>query len=65
MDYTKTYKKIYSAIKTEHLPHELVHNVSIRIVDAINDLYLYEKKEDLSSLPSVQELIKKFWPTKE
>jgi hypothetical protein len=65
MDYTKTYRSIYSAIKTEHLSHELVHNVSIRIVNAISDLYIYEKEQDISSLPDVEELIKKFWLTKE
>lgn len=62
MDYTKIYRNVYSAIKTVEMPHELAHNVSIRIVDAITDLYLYEKENDLSSLPNVEDLMKKFWP---
>lgn len=62
MDYTKIYRNVYSAIKTNEIPHELAHNVSLRIVDAVTDLYLYEKDNDLSSLPDIENLIKKFWP---
>jgi hypothetical protein len=65
MDYTKIYRNVYSAVKTQEIPHQLAHNVSIRIAEAVGDLYKYEKENDIISLPNVEHLIKKFWPTED
>jgi len=64
IDYTQLYRNVYAAVKTDEMPHNLAHNVSVRIANAICDLYLYERENDLSSLPDISDLMKKFWPIK-
>lgn len=45
MNYTETYRKIYSIISELDLPHEKKHTAALRIADALNNVYMYTHKQ--------------------
>lgn len=61
MNYTEVYRSIYSLIKKAEIPHEVTHNISIRITDAISDLHIYVSKNCSEVLPEIKEIIQTFW----
>ncbi len=44
MNYTRTYKKIYKKLNQTNLPHEKIHSASLRITEALNDIYVFSKE---------------------
>lgn len=44
LDYTSIYREVYSVIKKDNMPHEIAHNASLRISEAISDIYLFTKE---------------------
>ena len=45
MNYTETYKKIYSIISQANLAHNKTHVAALRISDALNDIFVYTNKQ--------------------
>ncbi len=45
LDYTSIYRKIYSAIERDGLPHEEIHKASLRISNALWDIYLFTQEQ--------------------
>ena len=45
MNYTETYKKIYSIICQANLAHDKKHVAALRISDALNDIFVYTNKQ--------------------
>lgn len=54
MNYTETYRKIYSIMKTDDLTHEQAHSLSLKITNALSELCLItqEKPEVTSAIVS-------------
>lgn len=51
MNYTETYNKVYSALSKTELTHVAKHNSSLRITDALNDVFSYT----ISNFPDIIE----------
>jgi len=45
LDYTSIYRKIYSEIKTDKIPHEEAHRASLQIANALSDIYLFTQQQ--------------------
>lgn len=45
LDYTSIYRKIYSAIQRDDLPHEQTHSASLKISNALSDIYLFTQEQ--------------------
>lgn len=45
MNYTETYKKIYSIISEANLSHDKTHVAALRISDALNDIFVYTNRQ--------------------
>ena len=45
MNYTETYRRIYSIISKVDIPHEKKHTATLRIADALNDILIYTKRQ--------------------
>lgn len=52
-DYTQVYREIYSIVKKEDTPHELAHNTSLKITNALSDLFLSSQGYDLELIPII------------
>jgi len=59
MDYTKTYREIYKAIKSDDIDHEAAHRISNKITDAIVDLSLLIEGKDEKVAETAIDCIKK------
>lgn len=64
MNFTDIYRKIYSFAKTDQIPHELAHSVSVRITDVITELYTYVKENCPDKLDEIGKTINDFWLNK-
>lgn len=60
MDYTKLYRDIYSVISEVDLPHERKHKASIRIADALSDIYIYTNKQFPEAMEKILEIAENF-----
>lgn len=60
MNYTETYKKIYQVISSLDLPHEKTHRASLRIANALSDIYIYSNKQFPEILPAILEIAQNF-----
>jgi hypothetical protein len=60
MNYTETYRKIYSSIKTETMPHEIAHNAALRIADAIGHIYQTSQVYKEETLDIIKDVIAEF-----
>lgn len=61
MNYTETYKKIYSIISETNLPHEKVHKASLRIADALNDICVYTNRQFPEMMDKIMEAAEDFY----
>lgn len=59
MDYTKTYREIYKAVKSDGIEHEAAHRISNKITDAIVDLSLLIEGKDKKVAKIAIDFIKK------
>ena len=50
-DYTQTYREIYTVIKKDSIPHEHAHNATLKICNALSDLYLSCEGYDPDLIP--------------
>ena len=50
-DYTQVYKDIYNVIKKDNIPHEQAHNASLKISNALSDLFLSSEGYDIDIIP--------------
>lgn len=64
MNYTEIYRKIYSSVKNDNISHQNAHSISIRITDAIVDLYNYTNVNVPDIHQVVGETIVQFWNDK-
>lgn len=60
MNYTETYRKIYSSIKTETMPHEVAHYAALRITDAISHIYQTSQVYKEETLDIIKDVIAEF-----
>ena len=60
MNYTDTYKKIYEVVSKLGLPHDNTHNASLRIADALNDIYVYTNRQFPEILPEILHIAEGF-----
>lgn len=51
LDYTQIYREVYSIVKKENIPHELAHSTSLKITNAVSDLFLYSEGYDSELIP--------------
>jgi hypothetical protein len=56
-DYTKTYSFVYSKIKNENIPHEYAHRSSLKICDALWDIWLFSQEH----APEIEKTIKEIF----
>ncbi len=60
INYTHLYNKIYSAIKTDDIPHDKAHRSALRIADAINDIYIYTNVQYPDKLDDILDTVEFF-----
>lgn len=60
MNYTQTYRKIYEVLNILDLPHDKKHSASLRIANALSDIYIYTNKQFPEVLPVVLEIAQDF-----
>ena len=60
MNYTETYNKVYSALSKTNLPHERLHNASLRITDALNYIYSYTHRQFPDMMEDVMAVVNDF-----
>lgn len=60
MNYTETYKKIYSIISETNLPHENIHRASLRISDALNDICVYTDRQFPEMMDKIMKAAEEF-----
>ena len=60
MNYTETYNRIYSALSTIDITHEKRHNSSIRITDALNDIYSYINRQFPEAMGDIMSIVEEF-----
>ncbi|MEY4334021.1 MAG: hypothetical protein RLZZ196_2764 [Bacteroidota bacterium] len=60
MNYTEVYNKIYKAISNANLSHEKAHNASVRITDALNDIFVYTKMQFPEIMEEVMDIVGEF-----
>lgn len=60
MNYTETYNQIYKIIEKVNLPHEKTHIASLRIADALNEIYVYTNKQFPEILSEILQAAEEF-----
>lgn len=60
MNYTQTYRKIYEVLSVLDIPHEKRHNSSLRITNALSDIYIYTNRQFPEVLPVILEIAQDF-----
>jgi len=63
VSYTENYNKIYAVICKADLPHEKTHKAALRITDALNDIFVYTKKQFPSMMDEVMNIVEDFTAT--
>ena len=61
MNYTETYRKIYSSIKNDCLSHEEIHRFTTIITEAMAHLYTVTNNHDQKVLDTVSDIAAKLW----
>lgn len=60
MNYTEAYREIYKIIARLDLPHEKVHNASLRICNALNDIYIYSHRQFPEVIDDINKVVEKY-----
>jgi len=60
LDYTSIYRRIYSVIKTDKIPHEEAHKASLKISNALADIYLHSIEQPPEITDIIIETIEAF-----
>lgn len=60
MNYTETYRKVYEALSKTQLPHEKMHNASLRITDALNSIFTYTNRQFPEVMDDIMDVVKDF-----
>jgi hypothetical protein len=63
MNYTEFYKKVYNTMSHLDIPHEKKHNASLRIVNAMTDIYLYTNKQFPEIMEDIMDVVEEFSKT--
>ena len=61
MNYTKVYRSVYETLSKTGLDHEKIHNASLRITNALSDIYIYTNRQFPEALDQVLELAENFY----
>lgn len=61
MNYTKVYRTIYETLSQTGLEHEKIHNASLRITNALSDIYIYTNRQFPEALNQVLEIAENFY----
>lgn len=60
MNYTKVYRDVYEILSKIGLPHEKLHSASLRITNALSDIYVYTNKQFPEVLGDIMKLAEEF-----
>lgn len=60
MNYTKVYRSIYNVLSETNLAHEKLHNASLRIANALSDIYIYTNKQFPEALDDILKIAEDF-----
>lgn len=63
MNYTECYKQIYAAISKLDIPHENINKATLRITDALNDIFVYTKMQFPSIINEIMDIVEDFSTT--
>lgn len=50
-DYTQVYRQVYDVIKKDNIPHTHAHSASLKICNALSDLFLFSEGYDEEIIP--------------
>lgn len=60
MNYTETYRKIYSLFSSLGIDHEAINKASLRITNAIHDIYAYTQRQAPELVDQVASIVEEF-----
>lgn len=60
MNYTQIYNKVYEAISKTELSHEKLHRASLRITDALNDIFVYTNVQFPEVMEDIMNVVNEF-----
>jgi len=60
MNYTKVYRQVYEVLSKTGLEHEKIHNASLRITNALSEIYIYTNKQFPEALDPILQIAENF-----